>query len=258
MTWRFWIKWGQLGLELSILFEKVFASGIIFIIILKLLGVQLERILCIIVEDSVQECQACFNSGSQPSRRGSAEHFRMEHHLPFFSMNGGGGGFEMKYTMLQNLSPFCPLCSLAPPFPCSRWRGDGKIAHSPDTAVILMETKMLQIEKMVDNFALSSWCSSFWNRNTGNAMLCSFCQDLLIFKKNVNDFNAQRWNDTLNLCMYQTEEGDYSISNWYPTALWVITSFSIVFAIKSFKSGATFRGFKPSDRKRLEVPFIRH
>ena len=63
---------------------------------------------------SVQECQACFNSGSQPSRRGSAEHFRMEHHLPFFFMNGGEEGFEMKYTMLQNLSPFCPLCSLAP------------------------------------------------------------------------------------------------------------------------------------------------
>ena len=223
------------------------------------MSVQLERILCIIVEDSVQECQACFNSGSQPSRRGSAEHFRMEHHLPFFFMNGGEEGFGMKYTMLQNLSPFCPLCSLAPPFPCSRWRGDGKIAHSPDTAVILMETKMPRIEKMVDNFALSSRCSSFWNRNTGNAMLYSFCQDLLIFKKNVNDFNAQRWNDTLNLCKYQTEEGDYSTSNWYPTALWVITSsFFTVFAFKSFKSGATFRGFKPSDRKRLEVPFIRH
>ena len=95
-------------LELSLLFEKVFVSGVIFIIIiLKLsMGVQLERILCIIVEDSVQECQACINSGSQPSRIGSAEHFRMEHHLPFFSMNGGVEGFEMKYTMLQNLSPF--------------------------------------------------------------------------------------------------------------------------------------------------------
>ena len=95
-----------MGLELSLLFEKIFVSGIIFNIILKLsVGVQMERI-CIIVEDSVQECQACFNSGSQPSRRGSAEHFRMEHHLPFFFMNGGEEGVEMKYTMLQNLSPF--------------------------------------------------------------------------------------------------------------------------------------------------------
>ena len=99
-----------MGLEEYHLFEIVFVSGKIFIIILKLsVGVQLERILCIIVEDSVQECQACFNSVSQPSRTGSAEHFRMEHHLPFFSMNGGEEGFEMKYTMLQNLSPFFPF-----------------------------------------------------------------------------------------------------------------------------------------------------
>ena len=183
------------------------------------MGVQLERILCIIVEDSVQECQACFNSGSQPSRTGSAEHLRMEHHLPFFSMNGGEEGFGMKYTMLQNLSPFCPLCSLAPPFPCSRWRGDGKIAHSPDTAVILMETKMPRIDKLVDNIALSSRCSWFWNRNTGNVRVFRFSR--------MSTTSTPRDEMTLYTCVStrQAGEGDYSFSYWYPTALWVITSF---------------------------------